>query len=121
MKIKLTWLEQKQCSKIVDIEITEELIGYPSEIDSIEYLREIITDEIEYPSNDDFLYSLLTVEEKEYFYDALNATIVSYSELTEVVEKLSYLVVPKVEKTCCEESAESNFVYCPVCGTKIIY
>lgn len=122
MKVKLEWIEQKECSKIVDIEITEDLIGV-YEINSIEDLREIINDAIEYPDSAgyDSLYDLLTPDEKEYYHEDLAASIVNDSELTEAVAKFSYLVVPTVKKTCCEESAESHFVYCPVCGTKIIY
>ena len=118
LKIKLNWIEQKKCSKIIDINISHESlreeIGYLEDINSEEDLKDYIYDYIKYNSDPNFLYNLLTDDERENYYDDLECEEIL--EIDELVTQFSYLISEKIKLNCCTGQTGN---YCSHCGAKL--
>jgi len=97
------------------------------ELDIEEYAKRFdINDEI---TLEEILYDYVSYEyegnlynEGDNIYDEYdNNNTLIITNLSELLEEYSYLIVPKKELTCCEKAAKDNYRYCPICGNKIVY
>lgn len=101
----------------IDFDIEKYIKEYEIEIPSKEDLEEILVDFPRY-SYDDIL-----MDKEDYLSGAyLEGTgEITITNLEELVEYYSYLIVPIKILSCCERAADRDSIYCPVCGSKIIY
>ena len=120
VKIKLSWIEKKNCSKIVDVPFNEELFKIEMGKEGLDIindtynLRESISDYFNWNRDDNFLYGLLTDDEQENYYEDLECEEIL--EIDKLVVELSHLIVPK-KLNSCYNSQTGN--YCSHCGTKL--
>lgn len=114
-KIKLTWTEQKEGSKIVEIPFSEELLKQNNddlEIYSKDDLEGYIYDYFNENEDYNFLYNYLSKEEQKYYYDDLDCEEIF--DLDELIEKYSYLIEEQI--LCCSTQTGN---YCSICGKKL--
>jgi len=115
-QIKLTWIEQKTRSKIVEIPFCnlDEYFGEENYNCEDEYdLTDLIDDFYCWNTDDEFLYNYLNDEEREFYYDELGAEILNIGE---VVKENLHLIEPPKPYNCCSQYTTN---YCPECGNQL--
>jgi hypothetical protein len=115
-QIKLTWIERRIRSKIVEIPFVDSLKEYfegDYHCEDKQDLEQLIEDYYCYNASSDFLYKHLSDEEKEFYYDDLDIEIF---DMNEIIEKNLHLIEAPKPNVCCTNQTTN---YCPECGKKL--
>ena len=110
MKIQLEWEEIIERSKIVDISFDENYLK-DCEIYNEDTLIDLVNDF--YNWEDLRLEEFLTEDEQNSL--AVGAEIVAYANKDIILKLYKHYIKPE---NCCNNN--KHYIYCPICGTKII-